>query len=206
MTETKELVKQNTIVTVIEYMFSDKTKKEACELAGVAETTFDRAVASQPDLILEMQALVRSRMIKAVETGMNDRRQNAEAFSSYMEDLRETMLDPEADSQDRLKAFSALVKADKHLAHTIKIALPSDVKSIEQPLEPGVELTQRGEGKHSAEDVLARHFQGAKLRDVTITARFNEEEQDDNGEKDSDFVDGKVTDVNQDASLEDLDI
>lgn len=176
----KDLVRQDAMIEVINLMFLGSTKKDACEQTGIDIKVFDRAVASYPELLQEMGRLIRARLANVLEDITEQRVMNAKALTGFMEDLREILEDDEEDWNERVKAFAALIKADKHFAGIMKNLLPANIEFEEKEPEPGVDITKKVQGN------VIGNLKGAKLREVTITAKMQDDEQD--------FIEGDFSD------------
>lgn len=181
MSETKDLVRQNTAVTVLELMFSGKTKAEACKTAGITERTFDNIISAFPELTESFSVLIRARLMQFSENLSQQRVENTKSISTFMESLREIMEDDEEELNVRVKAFNSLVKADKHAAAIFKYLLPAAPPTKETDPEPGVTIPDAA--KIAGAEIM-KSFEGANLREIKITATI---------ENDRDVIDIEAT-------------
>src|SRR3990172_1066498 len=102
MTDANDLARQNVVIGVIELMFQQKSKKDACKAMGIAETTFDRALVTYPELMIEMSNFIRTRMGAILDQMVDERTKNAKAISGFMEELRTQLSGTDID--DAMKA------------------------------------------------------------------------------------------------------
>jgi hypothetical protein len=104
------------------------TRTAACKEVGIPTRTYDRYVASNPQLINQVRQKINADFLNRLDEINENRLKNLAAFLEFSEDLRASMLAPGYELKDNLGAFNALLKLDAHLTKTTEGMLPVEKK------------------------------------------------------------------------------
>lgn len=146
---------------VIEKMFEGLTKKAACEACGVVVRTFDRWIATNPNLVQQIREQQTSQFANYTDEIQSNRRENLESLLAFSKTLREGLrVDSILDMREAMQAMSALLKLERQLERTMAGILPPTAL-IEAPPDDSMSAER-------AAELLAK-LSGANLTKVTVT-------------------------------------
>jgi CRP-like cAMP-binding protein len=160
-----QVTTESQVQNAISYMLEGKNKKDACAEAKISTKTFDRFLAASPEFVLQVQQSIRSQFADQIDQISETRQKNLASILEFSETLREEMLAAE-DSEDRIKAFQALLKLEVQLQKTMEQILPvikETGPSGPPKIEDGDALRILGELGKGAERVMITHTTTVEL-------------------------------------------